>query len=160
MIVAFLESVKYVGHFIPIAILRIYLGYYFFDLAYEHYTGDFLTQPHLAAMINEWLPTSPAPDWYMYFLENVVVPSWRFFAYLLTYLEFVIGLSLILGFLVRPMALLGFLVCLNYLYISSPDVANLYRLCMAVMITLSWLGAGRCLGIDYFFFKRQRGIWW
>lgn len=160
MIVAFFESFKYVGHLFPLAMLRIYMGFFFLGTAYRKYDGDFLFQPRLAAQINEWMPLSSAPDWYKSVIESVIVPNWRIFAYTITYCEFLIGVSFVIGFLVRPMALLGFLVCLNFVYMSSPESTALYKTFLAMFVTMAWLGAGRCLGFDYFFFKRQRGIWW
>ncbi|RME15733.1 MAG: hypothetical protein D6797_06030 [Bdellovibrio sp.] len=127
----------------------------------ERFQGDFLTQPRLAALINEWLPHSQAPLWYSEFLENFVVPdpNWRFVAYLITYSEWLLGLSLLLGFLVRPIGLWG--AFLSYAMINAAgQMSSVSSLEPVLLITLVWLGAGRCLGFDYFFFKRQRGLWW
>lgn len=160
MIFAFFESIKYVGHLFPVAILRIYLGQWFLRQALEKYNGDYLLQPKLAAAINDFLPNSTAPEWYRHLLDAVVVPNWQIFAYSIMYFEFLIGVGLILGFLSRPLALLATLVAWNYLYNSAPEMWPLYKLIMVVGLTLAWLGAGRCLGLDYFFFKRQRGLLW
>lgn len=160
MIVAFFESIKYVGHLVPVALLRIYFGYYFLVQAIEKYQGEFLLQPKLAAAISDFLPISSAPAWYKHLVDFAVVPNWQIFAYVITYCEFVIGLSLILGFFVRPVALIGAFLALNYVYTSSPEMAVLHELQVALFLTLGGLGAGRCLGFDYFFFKRQRGILW
>lgn len=160
MIIAFFESIKYVGHLLPVAILRIYFGYLYFTVAMERYSGDFLTRPRLAALLNEWMPQSHAPIWYQDILENWVIPNWQLSSYLLTYSEFFIGLSLIFGFLVRPAALIGIFWSMAFLYSSAGSMATLYELHLVFFLTLGWLGAGRCLGFDYFFFKRQRGLWW
>lgn len=160
MVVTFFESFKYVGHLFPVVVLRIYVGVFFLSSAYEKYSGDFLFSPRLAATINEWLPLSEAPIWYQRTVETVVVPNWQIFAYLLTYCEFLIGLSFLIGFLVRPLAILGFFICLHYLYTTAPAVSDMYQVFVTVFMVLAWLGAGRCLGFDYYFFKRQRGIWW
>jgi thiosulfate dehydrogenase [quinone] large subunit len=37
---------------------------------------------------------------------------------------------------------------------------ELHKLHFVLFLVLAWLGAGRCLGLDYFFYKRDRGIWW
>jgi thiosulfate dehydrogenase [quinone] large subunit len=160
MFVAFFESVKYVGHLIPIALLRIYVGVSFFEQAWARYQGDYLVQPKLAAAIAEWAPSSSAPDWYKDFLDQVVVPHWQLFAYCVVYFGFLVGLSLILGFFVRPVAVLAAIVTINFIYNSGPDMVDLHKLHLVVFLTLAWLGAGRCLGLDYFFYKRDRGIWW
>ena len=160
MIVAFFESFKYVGHMFPMALLRIFMGLFFIGSGYDKYNGDYLFEPRLAASINSHLPLSSAPDWYKTVVETVVVPNWQIFAYTITYCEFLIGFGFLIGFLVRPLSLLGFLISLNFVYLSSPDVSLLYKTYLAMFATMAWLGAGRCLGFDYFFFKRQRGIWW
>lgn len=160
MFVAFFESIKYVGHLLPLAFLRIYVGYYFLQNAIEKLEGDYLLQPRLAAAINEYIPQSQAPIWYAQLLEGVVVPHWQIFAYTITYCEFVIGVSFLVGFLVRPVALVGAFLSLNYIVLSAPSLGELHKAYLAMFIILAWMGAGRCLGFDYFFFKRNRGIWW
>lgn len=160
MWVAFFESFKYVGHMLPISLLRIYMGFFFLSSAIEKYNGDFLFQPRLAANISQWLPLSQAPEWYKNFAEAVIIPQWQVFAYTITYCEFLIGVGFLIGFLVRPLSLVGIFLCLNLIYVTSPDLSLLYKAYLVVFATMAWLGAGRCLGFDYFFYKRQRGLWW
>ncbi len=160
MIYAFFESIKYVGHLFPVAVLRIYMGFWFLGLALDKYNGDYLLQPKLAAAINDFLPGSAAPEWYRNLMDSVVVPNWQIFAYSLMYFEFLIGISLIIGFLSRPVSLVMVLVSWSYLYMSPAELWPMHKLIMVVGFVLAWLGAGRCLGLDYFFFKRQRGLLW
>jgi thiosulfate dehydrogenase [quinone] large subunit len=160
MLVAFFESVKYVGHQFPIALLRIYIGWSFLTTAWIRYQGDYLSQPRIAAAITEWAPVSNAPDWYKTFLDQVVVPNWQVFAYCVVYFGFLVGISFILGFFVRPVALLAAIVSLNFVYNSGPHAVDLHKLHLVLFLILAWVGAGRCLGLDYFFYKRDRGIWW
>lgn len=160
MFVAYLESMKYVGHLFPVALLRIYLGWTFFATSWQRYTGDYLSQPRIAAAITEWAPTSSAPDWYKDFLDNTVVPNWQIFAYCVVYFGFLVGVSFILGFFVRPVALLAALVTLNFIFNSAPEVYDLHHLHLVLFLVLAWVGAGRCMGLDYFFYKRDRGIFW
>jgi thiosulfate dehydrogenase [quinone] large subunit len=160
MLVSFFESIKYVGHLYPIALLRIYLGYYFLDSALERVNGVFLKQPRLAAIIVESLPQSDLPTWYANLLQHVVVPNWQFFAYFVTYCEFVLGICFLVGFLVRPTALLGILLMLNYIYAGREIATAVQQMFLALFIVMFWVGAGRCFGFDYYFYKRQRGLWW
>lgn len=160
MLVSFFESVKYVGHLFPIALLRVYLGYFYVTQALTRFGSDFLTQPRLAEEAMHWLPRSPAPGWYQAFLQDWLVPNWHIAAYAIVGVESLIGISFLLGYLVRPFALLGVLLNLNLLWIMGPDQALLYQTLLAIHFTLAWLGAGRCLGIDYYFYKKRRGIWW
>lgn len=160
MFVAFFESIKYVGHLLPLSFLRLYVGYYFLQNSIAKFDGDYVSQPRLAAAINEYLPQSSAPLWYAHLLENFVVPHWQIFAYTISYCEFVIGISFLIGFLVRPVAFLGMFLSINAIFTSAPVLAELHQAYLAMFIIMAWMGAGRCLGFDYFFFKRNRGIWW
>jgi thiosulfate dehydrogenase [quinone] large subunit len=160
MFTAFFESFRYVGYFYPIAILRIFIGYRFLQSGLDRLSGDYLIQPRLAAEVSQWLPQSAAPVWYKNLLSDYMVQNWQVFSYIIMYCEFLVGLSFIFGFIVRPSALVGFLLCANILFISSPSTSELYQLYMFAILILFWLGAGRCMGFDYFFFKRQRGLWW
>jgi thiosulfate dehydrogenase [quinone] large subunit len=160
MLVSFFESFKYTGHLLPAAFLRIIMGYYFLTSALEKLNTNFLSQPQLAAQINEWSPLSIAPEIIKEFLEGFVVTYWQFFAHFLTYGEYIVGVGLIVGFLVRPLSVLAIFISLFFMYISSPSEILVFKVFIAILITLLWLGAGRCVGADYYFFKRHRGIWW
>jgi len=160
MFAAFLDSVKYVGHLIPVAFLRIFMGYYYLQLALNKFYGDFLNRPRLAAQIADILPGLAAPDWYKSFVERMVIQHWQGFAFVILGLEFIIAISYLLGYVVRPVAILGFFLSLNMLILMGSQTDDFYRTFMAIHLMLAWVGAGRCLGFDYFFFKRKRGIWW
>ena len=163
MIVAFVESVKYVGHLFPVAFLRIFLGYYYVNQALLAAQTGFLARPYLAEDIRAYLPRSTAPDWYRNMLTTIVVPDpyWQWFAYALVGGQILIGVSYILGYLVRPFAIVGIFITVNSMlaFGQLPSEAQLPFLLM-LHLTLGWLGAGRCFGVDYFFYKRRRGIWW
>lgn len=161
MIVAFVESIKYVGHLLPIAFLRVFVGYYYVNQALLNANGGFLTRPYLAEDIRNFLPQSTSPEWYRLFLENIVVPNWQIFAYFVVVTQMSIGLSYIIGYLVRPISLLGIFLAINIMLALGGQQTELQSTFMLILhFTLGWLGAGRCLGFDYFFYKRRRGIWW
>lgn len=160
MFLAFLESVKYVGHLLPISFLRIFLGYYYLQHALERMGSDFLERPRIAEQISEWLPLSEAPLWYKVFISQTAVPYWQFIAFAYIGIELIIAFSYIIGYVVRPVALLAAFFSLNLLFISSPQSEELLKTFIAIHIILAWIGAGRCLGVDYYFYKRRRGLWW
>jgi thiosulfate dehydrogenase [quinone] large subunit len=161
MIVAFVESIKYVGHLLPIAFLRVFIGYYYLNLALRNASSGFLSQAYLADHVRNFIPKSTAPDWYQGFLLDIVVPNWQIFAYFLVVAQMAIGISYVIGYLVRPMSLLGLFLALNTMLALGGQQAEIQSTFMLILhFTLGWLGAGRCLGIDYFFYKRRRGIWW
>ena len=161
MFVAFFESVKYIGHLFPVSILRIFVGYFYFNEALRLLGSNFLTQAYLAEDIRSHFAFGTEPMWYRNFLEWMVIPNWQVFAYSIVGIQFFIGISYIIGYLVRPAALMGILLTWNLLWATATDV-NQWQLSVLLIlnITLGWIGAGRCLGFDYFFYKRRRGIWW
>lgn len=160
MFVAFFESVKYVGHLLPISFLRVFLGYYYLEQALLNYRSDFLMRPKMAAQIAEILPTLQIPMWYRQIVEFYLIPHWQTLAVATTGIEFAIAISYLLGYVVRPVALLGVFLSLNLLALSGPANEDLYKTFVAIHLMMAWVGAGRCLGFDYYFFKRRRGIWW
>lgn len=160
MFIAFFESVKYVGHLLPISFLRIFLGYYYLEHAMLKYQGDFLTRPRIADQMAEWLPSSHAPDWFKLFASNQMIPHWQTVAFIVLGLEFAIAISYIVGYVVRPVAVVGVLLCMMMLFVSGPASEDLFKTFLAIHLILGWVGAGRCLGFDYYFFKRRRGLWW
>lgn len=160
MFLAFFESVKYVGHLLPISFLRIFLGYYYLEQALQKFNGDYLSKPRIAEQISEWLPASHAPHWYKLFMSAQMIPNWQALAFVVTGLEFAIAISYIAGYVVRPVALLGMFLCFNMLFIGGPGQEDLFKTFLAIHFVFAWVGAGRCLGFDYYFFKRRRGMWW
>jgi thiosulfate dehydrogenase [quinone] large subunit len=160
LLVTFFNSAKYVGHAYPIAFFRIFLGYTFLQQGLTRLNGEFLQTPHLASMIEQHLPATNPPLWLHQFLAGFVVNHWQVFSYSVTYIEIVIGISFLLGFVIRPISILALILCFFMTYITDVSTANLYSVYMVIFITLAWMGAGRCLGMDYYFFKRHRGIWW
>ncbi len=160
MFTAFFESVKYVGHLLPISFLRVFLGYYYLEQALHQFRGDYLSRPKLAAQITDILPTLQTAGWYRNFLEVVVIPNWQVFAFAILGLQFAIAVSYIIGYVVRPMALVGVLLSFNLMILSGPQLTDLYKTFVAIHLIMAWVGAGRCLGFDYYFFKRRRGFWW
>ena len=161
MLVAFVESIKYVGHLLPIAFLRIFIGYFYFNQALARLRGDFLTHAYLAEDIRAYLPRSQAPEWYKGLLETIVIPNWQYVAVAIVAIQMGIGLSYILGYLVRPFAIFALGLSVASIFAVGPGPSETQAMFLMVLhFTLGWMGAGRCLGVDYYFYKRRRGIWW
>lgn len=160
MLVAFFESVKYVGHLLPISFLRVFLGYYYLQQALLKFHGDYLSRPILAAQVGDVLPAFQGSAWYKFVLETYFVGHWEIVAFTLTALEFGIAISYLIGFVTRPMALVAALLSMNMILLAGPEMHTMYKTFVAIHVALAWIGAGRCLGVDYYFYKRRRGIWW
>jgi thiosulfate dehydrogenase [quinone] large subunit len=161
MILAFVESVKYVGHMVPLAFLRIFFGYYYLSAALGSHKNGFLQRSNLVGEIRHYLPVSQAPDWFRSVLEACVLPNPQVFVTVLVVIQVVIGVSYLIGYLVRPLSMLAILFCVFLLWSLGPASTDIpFRFLIAIHLMLGWIGAGRCLGFDYFFYKRRRGIWW
>jgi thiosulfate dehydrogenase (quinone) large subunit len=160
MFQAYFESIKYVGHLLPISFLRIFLGYFYIDLAVKNWKFYNLGTGGLADLFVEALNKPQLPAWYRIILSEQIIPHWQIFAFVLVGLQFAVGVSYFMGYVVRPVSIVAILVCLNYLALSRVDQEIFFKLLIACHILLAWVGAGRCLGLDYYFFKRRRGVWW
>jgi thiosulfate dehydrogenase (quinone) large subunit len=161
MIVAFVESIKYIGHMLPIAFLRIFFGYFYMSRFSTLLDGDFLHRAFLAEDIRAFAPKSTSPEWFKLFLDTTVVPNWQAFAYLIAVGYCLIGISYLFGYLVRPASVLGLVLAVGLSMAVGTTAVFVQPLFLIVIhIVLGWVGAGRCLGFDYYFYKRRRGLWW
>lgn len=167
MFVAFLESFKYVGHLVPLACLRVFLGGLFLKQGLLAFSGEFTQRAFFAEDIRSHLPSSSAPDWFCWALEVLVVPNWQVVALAISIALIAIGVSYTIGYLVRPAALVGAILSLFLIgslgsggQTSTLSAVLPTSLMFVLHLCLGWSGAGRCLGFDYFFYKRRRGLWW
>lgn len=160
MIAELLESLKYVGHYFAIFFFRIYIGFFVLNMGLDKYSTSYITEPFLAAQINENLSLSQTPEIVDYFYLDIVRPHWTYFASFQLYLEIIAGLLIIFGFCVRPTALILILYFGLIVYIANQNLWPWFGLLSAALFALGWAGAGRCVGLDYYFYKRYRGFLW
>lgn len=162
MLQSYFESIKYVGHLLPISLLRVFIGYFYVNQAVADWKIHIVSHSTVSDILVEALSSEKMPYWYRLFLSDYVVPNWSTFAFVLVGLQLVVGISYLIGYVVRPASVVALFLSLNYLAISSAYVQQdlFFRLLIACHILLAWVGAGRCLGLDYYFYKRYRGIWW
>lgn len=160
MLQAYFESIKYVGHLLPMSFLRIFLGYFYLDLVFKDWKQFVTGVGGYSDIFVEALNKAQIPSWYRLLISEQLIPHWHTYAFIIIGLQLAVGVSYIIGYVVRPVSMLAVLLCLNYLTIYSVDREIFFKLLIACHIMLAWVGAGRCLGIDYYFFKRRRGLWW
>lgn len=160
MLQSYFESIKYVGHLLPLSFLRIFLGYFYLDLALNDWEQFQIGMGGYAETFVEALNKAQIPAWYRLLLSEQIIPHWQIFAFVMIGLQLVVGLSYVIGYVVRPVSVLAVFLCLNYILIYPVSMEIFYKLMIASHFVLAWVGAGRCLGFDYYFFKRRRGIWW
>lgn len=145
---------------VPVALFRLLVGGFYVHEALAKLDQGYLIHPTLAEEALQWIPRNVAPDWYQEFLNMVLVPNWRAFAALILIGYLIVGVSYLLGYLVRPMSVLGMFLSWNMMWIMGPEQVPLFKTYLFIHLMFAVLGAGRCLGLDYYFFKRRRGIWW
>lgn len=160
MLQAYFESIKYVGHLLPMSFLRIFLGYFYFDLVFKDWRQFIIGVGGYSDIFVDALNKSQIPAWYRLVLSEHVIPNWHTYAFIIIGLQLVVGVSYIIGYVVRPVSMLAVLLCLNYLTIFPFEREIFFKLLISCHIMLAWVGAGRCLGLDYYFYKRRRGLWW
>lgn len=160
MIRELIESLKYVGHYFAIFFLRLFVGFHILNLGLSKLYAGYTTEPLIAAQINEFLNVGFNPVGIDYLFLELVRPYWSFFSSLIVGLEIITGLLLIFGFLVRPTAVILIIFIFIFSFIQNPYLISWSSLMTASLFCLGWAGAGRCLGIDYYFYKRYRGFLW
>ena len=107
MFQAYFESIKYVGHLLPISFLRIFLGYFYIDIALKDWRFYNLGNGGLADLFVEALNKPVIPSWYRLLLSEQIIPNWQIYAFILIGLQFAVGISYILGYVVRPTSLIA-----------------------------------------------------
>jgi thiosulfate dehydrogenase (quinone) large subunit len=160
MLASFFESIKFIGHLLPVSFLRIFLGYMYLEQGFNHIHLGWLDKPVLSSKLSEILLDESVTEWYRFLFEVIGIPHWLEVSFLIILLEIGIGISYLLGYLVRPMALIAASMVWFHMGISNPSQLMDLKIVLVVSIFLAWIGAGRVLGLDYYFYKKHRGIWW
>jgi uncharacterized membrane protein YphA (DoxX/SURF4 family) len=144
----------YLGY---IAMLRILLGLHFLGTGFEKLFHNFLTGRTLTNDMLRGAPNDPLA-FHRSFILGVVVPHVHFFTYLVTFGEIAIGISLLLGFLVRVSSLFGAFHNLNILLAigwgGPSSVMGINRTFVLLHLVFVLSSAGRALGVDGFLHKR------
>jgi thiosulfate dehydrogenase (quinone) large subunit len=132
------------------AIVRIYVGYQWFNAGWHKITGTGWVDGG-AALKGFWtnavkIPeTGKAPisyDWYRSFLQFMLDREWyTWFAPLVAYGEFLVGVGLILGAFVGIAAFFGAFLNWNFLMAGTAST-NGMLFALAIVLILAWKVAG------------------
>ena len=159
MLASFLESIKYVGHMYPVAFVRIILGYQSLSMVFSRINSGYLEHPYISERLNLSI-SGTSHSLYFELFKSLIQSQWLVMSYVLIFFEIIIGISYILGFGVRVASFLGMILSLHiyffFEFVSSPGQVFLFY----IHLLFFMLGAGRCLGLDYYFFKSRRGLLW
>ncbi len=160
MILAYLESFKYVGHLWPVTFLRLVMSWQYLRMASTHFQAGYLQHPYLSEQLRLKMENLGVLNSYLHFWEVQIQENWLLMSMIVVGSEILIGFSYLLGYLVRPVSFwAAFLsIHLYWLVEAQGDSTQLFAFFMHVTFCL--IGAGRCLGLDYYFYKSRRGLLW
>jgi len=134
-----IESFRYTNHVWPIFLLRLYVAYYFISDSFYRQAVGYLEKPLLSAQIDEsLLRLDQAPYFVKSFYLNLVQENWLIWSQLL--ITFV------------------HIYLLSFIAVQS-EISGLNQIAVMILFLILF-GAGRVGGLDYFFYKRQRGLIW
>jgi thiosulfate dehydrogenase [quinone] large subunit len=133
------------------AIVRIYLGYQWIEAGWHKITGGGWLDGG-SALKGFWakaaaIPAAPAKpaityDWYRTFIQFMLDNGWySWFAPLVAFGEFMIGVALIVGAFVGIAAFFGALMNWNFIMAGSAST-NPMLLMLGIVLVLAWKVAG------------------
>jgi thiosulfate dehydrogenase [quinone] large subunit len=99
-------------------VVRLYVASVFLPAGWEKITSGkwlFGDGAPVQGMVNGAIQSSDTPGWYVWFLQNIVVPNAGLFATLVALGEFAVGLGLLVGLLTGIAAFGGVFLNSNFL---------------------------------------------
>lgn len=150
----------------PLALLRIFTGIMFVFPGWGKLRSGFSVQGFVEASIAGFPGNDSrlgAPDWYAWFLENVVLAVPGVFTQLVAWGELLIGLALILGVASRAAASAGVIMLLSFHFAKGADfwaASNYDAIWAVVFFVLVASAAGRVFGFDEYLYRRWPGGRW
>ena len=144
-----------------IALLRIYIGYYFLQQGIRKYQRDFPHSDWIARYIGD-LPNLDLYPWYNKLLMTYVVPHHELFGYLIMVGEVLVGVCLVTGLFTRLSALVGLFMVSNY-YLGHGVIRGGATLAQEQIFSVSLIifllsNAGRAIGLDGLFSAKSKGL--
>ncbi len=148
------------GHLWPIALLRIYVGYFFLQAGVHRIEEGVLRNPLIQGSLQNWMSTHPQDHHFFVIFQNWLLTHWQLTSEALVMAQIMTGICFIIGFMVRPAALVAIFLSLDFMTAVGSEAASLNKILIALNAALFLVAAGRCYGFDYYFYKRIRGLWW
>ena len=142
-----------------IVILRVWVGYYFFQLGIKKLLHGFPNSDWIGRQIGD-IATLDLYPWYKSFLLTIVVPHHVLFGYLVTFGEILVGASLFLGILTRISSCAGIFILLNLFFgigmVKGGASLAQQETFILLMVVFILSNAGKTLGLDGYLFKSKR----
>lgn len=136
-------------------VIRLYIGYEWLMAGWGKVTSALWSGSQAGTALSGFLAgaaqkaTGPHPDvggWYLWILNQVVLPHAAFFSYLVAYGELLVGIALILGIFTGIAAFAGVFMNFNYLFAGTVSINPILALGQ-IFLVLAWRNAG-WLGLD------------
>lgn len=151
--------------------IRLYVGYEWFSAGWVKLFNPLWIGEKAGTAVSGYLQgtlqkmTGAHPDvqaWYGVFVENIALPNAKFFSYLVTYGELLVGMVLILGLFTGIAALFGAFMNVNYLLAGTISI-NPELLVLQFLLITAWKNAG-WYGMDRWLLPKlgtpwQLGYW-
>ena len=133
-------------------VVRLYIAYVFLPSGLGKITsGEWLfgTGEPIMGLVQGAIAGEGTPDWYVTFLEAVVLPNASLFATLVALGEVAVGLGLLVGLLTGPAAFGAVFMSANFLlagvFGKNPVLITLAALLMVAWRNAGWIGLDRWL---------------
>jgi thiosulfate dehydrogenase [quinone] large subunit len=140
-----------------LALLRIYVGYYFFFQGIGKFQQHFAKGDWAGRTIGD-IGTLDIYPWYKSFLQSYVLPHSELFGYLVTAGEIGVGAGLLLGLLTRVNSFIGLFMVANYYlaigWVRGGAMAAQQHVFMLLLAIFLLANPGRTLGLDGLIFRR------
>lgn len=139
-----------------VALLRIMLGLLFLTQWYDNLAKGIYTEDGLNGLFEYFFSTSDMPlEWYMDFIDELVMPITPAFAVFQLVAELFIGLAFIFGFFTPLVSLGAAFFILNTFFLSyGADWPWSYLTILSILGVLFFTRAGRVIGIDAWLLER------
>jgi len=142
-----------------LVILRLVLGPMWIGTGWYWLTRDNAALS-MTTQITNVMDQGRPYGWYVPFLTNIVLPHAAVFAFLVTWGEFLVGISTTIGAATRFSSAVAMFLAFNYacLYGNDffPSVGNWNYVWLHLILLLG--AAGRAFGVDYWLHEERPGI--
>ena len=133
-------------------VVRLYLASVFVPAGWDKVTSGewvFGDGSPIQGMVSGAMASEGTPVWYVWFLENIVVPNAGLFATLVALGEFAVGLGLLVGLLTGIAAFGGVFLNANFI-LAGVLGTNPLLVILGSLLMLAWRNAG-WIGLDRWF---------
>ena len=139
-----------------IAVLRILVGVMFLSTWLPNFLDGLYTPDGLQTFFTEEFPQSEnSLVFYANFIEDIILPIRNVFAPFQMVMEFLLGLSILVGAFTPLFSIAGIFFLLNAMLATfGHDWLWSYILPVGILLVVLFTHAGRVLGVDAYLFKR------